>query len=221
MKKFYLLILLSFLFNIVNAQNSKRNQVGEYVQGFIVTSSNDTLHGLVKIEDYEFSEVRVKFKAVKKSKNKNKKRRYKKRKIYTTKDLQGYAFRYSENNNSKQRVEKWVYYVRKKVDESPRPFASRIVFLELKETGSLNLYLYFVRSNTGAKLKRYFIIEKANTGITQKVTQENFDSIAAEFISDCSQLKNRVGRADFTYYNLDRIVYIYNRCIIEAEPTEY
>lgn len=218
MKQFYIILTLSLFSTITIAQNSKRNHVGEYVQGFIITSSMDTLHGLIKIEEYEFSEVRVKFKAVKKSKKKNKKRHYKRKKTYTPKDLQGYAFKYLENNNSTQRVEKWVYYVRKEVDEAPRPFASRIVFLERKEAGSLNLYLYFVRSNTSAKLNRYFIIEKANTGETKKVTQENFETIAAEFINDCSQLKNRVGRADFTYYNLDRIIYNYNRCMVEAIP---
>lgn len=201
----------------VFGQKDKRSQEGEYVQGFIIDNDNDTIHGLIKVEGYEFSEVRVKFKSRKKS-NKKKKRKvkYNKPKTYKPNDLNGYSFKISENNNSAQIVEKWVHYEQKIVDEPPRPFASKTVFLERKETGTINLYLYFVRSNQGVKLKRYFILEHSNSGYTEKVTQDNFDEVVENFIDDCSLLVNRVGRADFTYYNLDRIIYNYNRCLTEA-----
>lgn len=209
-----LLIFFLIITSIVFGQNDKRNQEGEYVQGFIIENNNDTIHGLIKVEGYEVSEVRVKFKRKKASKKK--KIKYNKAETFKSNDLNGYSFKIIENNNSAQIVEKWIHYERKRVDEPPRPFASKTVFLERKETGTVNLYLYFVRSNQGVKLKRYFILEQSNSGYTQKVTQENFDKVVKEFVNDCSQLINRVGRADFTYYNLDRIIYNYNRCLTEA-----
>lgn len=213
--RLHIICLIFFLpITSVFGQSSKRNMLGKYVQGFIIENDKDTIHGLVKVEDYEFSEVRVKFKR-RKTKKKGK---YKRRKTFKTDELNGYSFKVFENNNSNQIVDKWVHYERKRVDEPPRPFASKNVFLERKETGTINLYLYFVRSNQGIKLNRYFILEHGNSGYTQKVTQKNFDEVVESFIDDCSQLKNRVGRADFTYYNLDRIIYNYNRCLTEAAP---
>lgn len=213
-KKTFLLLFLLFIAMTTFAQNDKRNQIGEYVQGFIVNNSKDTIHGLIKVENYELSEVRVKFK----QRKNGKKTKYKSKKTYKPTELLAYSFKITQNNNSNQIVDKWVHYERKEVDESPRPFASRTVFLERKEEGTINLYLYFVRSNQGVKLKRYFILEHTNSGRTEKVTQKNFDTIVAEFVADCSLLVNRVGRADFTYYNLDSIIYTYNRCLIEAAP---
>ena len=202
----------------VFGQKDKRSQEGKYVQGFIIENDKDTIHGLIKVEGYELSEVRVKFKRKKVRKNKNKKVKYNRTETYKSNDLYGYSFKISENNNNAQIIEKWVHYERKRVDEAPRPFASRTVFLERKEEGTINLYLYFVRSNQGVKLKRYFILEHSNSGYTQKVTQQNFDKVVKDFVADCSQLINRIGRADFTYYNLDRIIYSYNRCLVEASP---
>lgn len=211
-----LIIILLIMTFAVYGQKSKRVQEGKYVQGFIVNNDKDTIHGLVKVEGYEFSEVRVKFKSRKQSKKK--KVKYKRRKTYKSDELLAYSFKVYRNNNSKQIIEKWVHYERKRVDEPPRPFASKNVFLERKEEGPINLYLYFVRSNQGGKLKTYFILEHTNSGYTQKVTQENFEKVVGEFVQDCSLLVNRVGRADFNYYNLDRIIYNYNRCLIEATP---
>ncbi len=215
-KNLYLLLLLavSMIYaNTLEAQNKKRAGIGKYVQGFIITNEQDTVHGIVKIEDYEFSEVRVFFKRKKEKKNK-----YKRKETYKPEELTGYSFRVSENNNSHQIVDRWVHYERKTVDESPRPFASKTVFLERKESGNVNLYLYFVRSNQGVNLKRYFLLQRSSSDKTLKVTQDNFEEVVSKFIDDCPQLINRVGRADFTYYNLDRIIYNYNRCITEAKP---
>lgn len=212
-KKIILLFSLFLSANITFGQNDKRVQIGEYVQGFIVSNTKDTTHGLIKVENYELSEVRVLFKQRKKGG-----KGFKRKKVFKSTDLIAYSFKVSENNNSNQIVDRWVHYKRKVVDEPPRPFASRTVFLELKEVGTINLYLYFVRSNQGVKLQRYFILEHSNSGETQKVTQKNFDVVVSEFVADCSQLANRVGRADFTYYNLDRIIYTYNKCLVEASP---
>lgn len=210
----FITILFLHLNYSANAQNDKRTQLGKYVQGFVIDNENDTIHGLIKIENYELSEVRVKFKQRKRSK----KSKYKRKKTFKPDDLKGYSFKHSENNNSNQIVDRWVHYDRKRVDEPPRPFASRTVFLERKEEGTINLYLYFVRSNQGVKLKRYFILEHRNSGRTEKVTQKNFDEVVSDFVNACSHLINQVGRADFTYYNLDRIIYTYNHCLIEAVP---
>jgi hypothetical protein len=202
-----LIFLMLFLSTIANAQRPNK---GEKVQGFIIDNKQDTIHGLIEIEDYIVAETRVKF-------TERRGKDYRETKKYKPKDIKGYAIKISVNNNSTQIVEKWIPYVSKTVEESPKSFASKRVFLERKEMGIYNLYSYHVQSNTDAKSNFYFILEKGNTGQIIKVTEDNFDEISSNFLNDCKNIRSRLGRADFSYLNLDRIIYAYNRCTIEAE----
>ena len=201
------IFLMLFLSTIANAQRPNK---GEKVQGFIIDNNQDTIHGLIEIEDYIIAETLVKF-------TERRGKDYRKPKTYKPKDIKGYAIKISVNNNSTQVVEKWIPYVSKEVEEAPKPFASKTVFLERKEMGIYNLYAYHIQSNTDAKSNLYFILEKANTGQIIKVTENNFDEVASNFLNNCNNIRSRLGRADFSYLNLDRIIYTYNRCTVEAE----
>jgi hypothetical protein len=211
-QQLYLLIIFSmfFLSTIANAQRTNK---GEKVQGFIIDSKQDTIHGLIEIEDYIVAETRIKF-------SERLGKDYGKVKIYKPKDIKGYAIKIPVNNNSSQIVEEWIAYVTKDVEDAPKPFFPKTVFLERKERGIYNLYVYHVQSNTDARNTLYFILEKSNTKQMIKVTASNFDEIASNFLNDCKNIRSRMGRADFSYFNLDRIIYAYNRCTIEAEIHE-
>lgn len=200
-----LIFLMLFLSIIATAQRSNK---GEKVQGFIIDNKQDTLHGLVEIEDYITAETRVKF-------TERRGKDYRKPKTYKPKDIKGYAIKIPVNNNSNQIVEEWIPYESKEVEEAPKPFASTMVFLERKEKGIYNLYLYHVQSNTDAKSNLYFILERANTGQMITVTEINFDEVTSNFLNDCMDIRGRMGRADFSYLNLDNIIYTYNRCRLE------
>jgi hypothetical protein len=204
----YRINLFIFLLCLLTINTSaQRKNVGNWVQGFIVDNKQDTIHGLVEIEDYELAEIRVKFK-------KKYGREYSKKKTYKTDDIVGYAVKVRVNNNSDVIQEEWIAYVKKEVMEAPRPFGGKTVFLQQREIGVLNLYVYYIRSNSSVNTSQYFIIESANAEELIKVTEDNFDEIVKKYIVGCSQVKNRIGRADFSYLNLDRIVYFYNRCQI-------
>jgi hypothetical protein len=207
--KIYVLpiFLLLFLSTIANAQ---RPDKGEKVQGFIIDNNQDTIYGLIEIEDYIVAETCVTF-------TERRGKDYRKPKKYKPKDLKGYAIKVPVNNNSNQVVEEWIAYVSKNVEEAPKPFASKTVFLERKQKGVYNLYIYHIQSNTDARSNLFFMLEKANTGLMIKVTEDNFDEIASNFLNGCKNIQSRMGRADFSYLNLDRIIYAYNQCTIEAE----
>jgi hypothetical protein len=201
------IFLILSLSTIANAQRPNKR---EKVQGFIINNKQDTIHGLIEIENYITAETRVKF-------TERQGKDYRKPKTYKPQNIKGYGIKIPVNNNSTQVVEKWVSYVSKKVEESPKPFVSKIVFLERKEMGIYNLYSYHVQSNADAKSNLYFILEKANTGQMIKVTEDNFDEVTSNSLNNCNNIRSRLGRADFSYLNLDRIIYAYNRCAIEAE----
>lgn len=191
--------------------HGQRLHKGETVQGFIINIKKDTIHGMIEVEDYELAEIRVKF-------QERKGKDLLKSKTYKPKDLTGYAIKVKVNNNSKQIQETWISYLSKDVLEPPRPFASTSVFIEQREAGMLNLYSYYIRSNSSANLIQYFILEHANSKQLIKVTAENFDEITNKYLKGCAILRNRFGRADVSYLNLPSIIYIYNRCKSEATP---
>jgi hypothetical protein len=210
-------IILTSAFAIILTLTTfaQRKEIGQVVQGFVITNENDTIHGLIEVESYEFSETRVKF-------TERKGKDLLKQKTYKVTDLQGYAMKLNVNNNNEaQKLETWVAYVRKKVEEAPLPFAGKTVFLERKEAGMLNLYIYYIRSNASADYIKYFLLERGNNGNLKKITESNFEEVAAAFIKGCSELVNRVGRGDFNYYNLGRIVWAYNRCNVESLPDSW
>lgn len=187
--------------------SAQRKNIGDWVQGFIVDNKQDTIHGLVEIEAYELSEIRVKFK-------KKYGREYSKKRTYKTDDILAYSIKVRVNNNSDVIQEEWISYIKREVMEAPRPFAKKTVFLQQREIGIMNLYVYYIRSNSSANTAQYFILESANEKKLIKVTEKNFDAVVKEYLKGCSQLRNRVGRADYSYLNLDRIIHFYNRCSV-------
>lgn len=202
------IVLFAFLICLSTINlSAQRENTGDWVQGFVINNKQDTIHGLIEIEDFELAEIRVKFKQ-------KYGREYSKKKTYKTDDLNGYAIKVRINNNSDVIQEEWISYVKKKVMEAPRPFGGKTVFLQQREIGVLNLYVYYIRSNSSVNTSQYFIIESANAEELVKVTENNFDEIVEKYLIGCSQVKNRIGRADFSYLNLDRIVHFYNRCQI-------
>lgn len=214
MKTISIGLYLLFIFSAFSTTHAQPRKEGETVQGFVINNQGDTIHGKIKLESLAKSQVHVKF-------YERRGATYFKKKTYKPKHLQGYAFKVEENNNNKtQRVERWIAYTRKKVDESPIPFASKTVFLERKVSGMLNLYNCYIQSNLRAKLKRVFYLERANSKKMQKITETDFAKVSSTFLKDCAVLVDRVGRGDFNYFNLDIIVWNYNRCNIEDMPDD-
>jgi hypothetical protein len=53
------------------------------------------------------------------------------------------------------------------------------------------------------------------------VTKENFDEIYSNLLDNCEGIRSRIGRADLSYFNFDKIIYLYNRCTAEATPNAH
>ncbi len=209
----YIKLIILFICFISFDASAQRKSVGEWVQGFIIDNNQDTIHGILEVEEYELSEIRVKFK-------KKYGREFSKKKTYKPDDILGYSMKVRVNNNSDVIQEEWINYTKRKVMEAPRPFAGKTVFLQQRELGVINLYVYYIRLNSSANIVHYFILESANSKELIKVTEKNFDEVVKKYLKGCSQLRNRVGRADYSYLNLDRIIYFYNRCSIADVPSQ-
>jgi hypothetical protein len=184
--------------------------INKDVPGYIIMTNNDTILGKVKIATRSKNQVRVKFTPQNSFKTKTYKAKDKK--------LLGYGYTTQQNNDTKQIVFRNRDFLLKEADQPPVPFSSNTVFMEIKATGQVNLYSYYVESNTqvaSTYLHYYFMDAKYsdNTEETRerKVMREDFERITESFTEDCPIIRNKINIA-YDYSNLDRIVAEYNNC---------
>ena len=212
MKCLTLLVLLIFCssYGLFAQEIDEDFMIDKAVPGYIIMNNNDTILGKVKVSSRSKNQVRVKF--TKQSSFKEK--------TYKAKDkkLLGYGYTTQENNDTEQVVYRKRNFRLKKADQPPVPFSSNIVFMEAKAIGQVNLYSYYVESNTqvtSTYLHYYFMEAKYSENTEEirerKVMREDFERITESFTEDCPVIRNKISIA-YDYSNLDRIVVEYNNC---------
>lgn len=189
--------------------------INKDVPGYIITENGDTIEGKVKVANRAKNQVRVKFTPQSSFKSSTYKAK--------DKELLGYGYQTIENSYSKQKVYRYRHFLVKEADQPPVPFSSSTVFMEAKATGSVNLYSYYVESNTQVEstyLHYYFMEAKYSENTDEmrqrKVLRGDFERIAESFTEDCPGIRNKIGSA-YGYANLDRIIIEYNNCQIEID----
>lgn len=208
----YLLTILVFCSSVsLFAQEIGEDvMINQSVLGYIVGNKQDTTWGRVVIATRTKNQVKVKFTPQNDLKAMNIKSK--------DEDIIAYGFRTKQNNGATQTVDRWRHYVRREADQPPMPFTTKDVFMEVKAAGSVNLYSYYVESNTqvdNSYLHYYFMEAKyskdSDEKRTRKVTKENFELMTSSFTEDCQKVQNMIGSA-YDYSNLAIIVENYNEC---------
>lgn len=180
------------------------------VPGYVIMANGDSISGKVKVSSRSKNQVRVKFTPQSSFKSITYKAK--------DKELKGYGYQTIENNDSPQKVYYYRHFALKEADQPPVPFSSSTVFMEIKAKGSVNLYSYYVESNTQVEstyLHYYFMESKFSDKTDEirrrKVLREDFERTTESFTEDCPAVRNLIGNA-YDYSNLDRIVSEYNAC---------
>lgn len=174
---------------------------GDKVPGYILTSEGEKIEGDVIIGSITDNEVKVQF--IREGSDK--------KKTYKAKQLQGYGYESVEEDDLGLEYKRWVHYEKQKVDYPPKPFASTTVFMQKEESGSLTLYCYYVEVRNNRKQPyRYHYYIKDDGGKLVKVEKKEFRKVAGKLFKDYKAMYSKIGKKDFQYKNLDRMVRDYN-----------
>ena len=168
--------------------------------GYVVTISNETIHGKIQMLSPTLNEVKVKF--IHKDGKKQ---------TFKAKDLKSYSFQVPVYNKAtKSRQMQWITYTKKTVDQAPIPFGTKNVLLEQQEKGQINLYNHFVETRSGAtSMIHMYQVEKGDEMVS--VTRKNFKKVMKEMVADYPELAAKVGKKGYGYKYITNIVAEYNQ----------
>ena len=192
--QFIIIAIATFTFAFTANATSKK-----VYNGYVITISNETIHGQIQMLSPTLNEVKVKF--IHKDGKKE---------IFKSKDLKSYSFQVPVYNKATQsRDLQWVTYTRKTVDRAPMPFGTKDVLLEQLGKGKINLFNHFVETRSGASsLIHFYQIEK--DGQMVSVDRKNFKNVLKDVTADYPELAAKVGKKGYGYKYIAKIVKEYN-----------
>ncbi len=190
-----LLFLTVFCFNL-NAQR------GKSIDGYILLKNGSRVEGTCKVgSTITDREVKITFQR----KGTSKKR------VYKPKELLGYGYQSTEVDDWGSEDSRWIHYETIKVDYPTKPFGSTTVFVEREVEGTINLYCHYIEVRNNPKNPyRYVYYMKTEAGVYKKLEEDSFKSAAKKTFKDYPALAARIGKKDFLYRNLDRMVRDFN-----------
>lgn len=202
----FLLVFLFFSTSLIA-------QKGEKVPGYIILDSGRKIEGQIKVGDITDNEVKVVFYA----------KRTGEKKTYKSTELEAYGYEGFDIDELGNEVSEWVHYERQKVDYPPKPFGPTTVFMQKEEEGAVTLYVYYIESRSDVRNPyRYHYYIQGEDGNLEKIERESFSNVARKVFADYSALTTRVGKKDFSYRNLDRMVRDYNYWTVnQHDKSEY
>jgi len=189
-----LLFLTIFCFNL-NAQK------GKMLNGYILLKNGSRVEGKCKIGSITNREVKVTFQ----------RKGAPKKRVYKPKELLGYGYESPELDDLGLDEPQWIHYETLKVDYPTKPFGSTTVFVEREVEGTINLYCHYIEVRNNRKNPyRYVYYMKTETGVYKKLEKDSFKSTAKKVFKDYPALASRIGKKDFLYRNLDRMIRDFN-----------
>jgi hypothetical protein len=193
-KKIYLIIGLLIILSLKGI-----SQFNNYIDGYVVTESRDTIYGKLKDMGEERSCFKIKF-----IDSNGKKVKFK--------DAEVYAYKRGAE----------LYF--KKSYERPISFSNMLGFMKLIDNGEVKLFQFnFVVHNTGTmtangvmtgggtRWSEDYYIEKNNRLLL--VRKLGFRKTMAEYFSDNSELVDKIRSKELRYRDIREIVRTYNRSI--------
>ena len=188
-------------------------QKGEKVPGYVIMKNGDKVEGQVKVAGITDNEVKVTF-YDNRTGDKN---------IYKPTDLQGYGYEGFDIDELGNEVAEWVHFETQKVDYPPKPFGPTTVFMQREVEGAVTLFVYYIETRNDVKNPyQYHYYLQGESGNLEKIERESFTGVAKSAFQDYSALSARIGKKDFSYRNLDRMVRDYNYWTVnQHDESEY
>jgi len=145
------------------------------------------------------------------------------KKSYKPKEIQGYGYLAEVDDDLGLGDSEWVHYESATADYPPKPFASKDVFMQRESDGAISLYCYYIEvRNNPKKPFRYVYYLKDKNGKLNKIEKDDFKKVSKTLFKDYTAMSSRIGRKDFLYKNLDRMVRDYNYWVANAhDANEY
>lgn len=202
-----LVLFIAFAFVVtVSAQTKK----GDKVPGYIIDKAGKRIEGSIIVGDWATNQLKVKF--VKRGNSK---------KVYKPNQLKGYGFQQTLVDCTGGKEQRWVEYDTRKADRPSTLFGPTTVFMEKEvNKGHFKLYCYYieVRNNPKKPYTYSFFVEDAN-GKFQKVDEKNFSNVSRKLFGEYRALSSRIGKKDFKFQNMDRMIADYNYWVSNQHNT--
>ena len=208
MRNFLSLGLLVFLVSAFTNPDLKDNEGLEgiagkkvvKVPGYILNKNGKKLEGKITPGSITDNELKITFF-----------NRSGQKKTYKPKDIQGYGYEAEVEDDLGLGDVEWVHYESAKADYPPKPFASKDVFMQRESEGTISLFCYYIEVRNNPKNPfRYVYYLKDQDGKLNKIEKDDFKKVSKTLFKDYTAMNNRIGRKDFLYKNLDRMVRDYN-----------
>ncbi|MFK8010297.1 MAG: hypothetical protein AB8H03_28340 [Saprospiraceae bacterium] len=191
-------ILFPFLFILLSFQVHAKN---DKFPGYIITLDDERIDGEIITGSITDNEVKIQF--IEEGEDK--------KKTYKAKQLKGYGYESVQDDDLGLEYKRWIHYEQQNVDYPPKPFASTTVFMQREEGGALTLFCYYVEVRNDRKNPyRYHYYAKDAAGKLVKIEKKEFRKIAGKLFKNYTAMTSKIGKKDFEYKNLDRMVRDYN-----------
>ena len=170
-------------------------------QGYIITKQGERIYGKIKTKNVTTDQMKITF-IQGKSKS-----------SFKAKELSGYGYEHVGENQFGEDVLKWRHYKTKTAQSfAPKAFASKVVFMEVMEQGTVTLYDYYVETPSDIEnpYKRFFYLERESDNDLIEISKENYEELAAMYFEDNYELAEKVGSINHRFRHLYKVVKIYN-----------
>lgn len=204
MFRYYFLLLLSlFLFNPLFANieggKKKHSKANKMYKGYVITLEGDTLKGKIEMLSPSLNEVKVKLVPTDGEVT-----------IYRAKEITAYAFLVPDFDPKKKCFkDRWITYVKKKVERPPVPFGPTEVLMQQEVKGAISFYNYYIETRSQiADFEHLTLVEK--DGEMFEVVKANYKKVLKKMVIDYPKLVKKIGKKGYRFKNLKRIITMYN-----------
>jgi hypothetical protein len=194
-----------------------------FVEGNIVTLTNDTIKGQIDYPEWIFTPKQIRFRLNNTDKSK----------IYTSKDIKAFSIVYKNEQYQRaivtiypEQIELTKSKVYNSIDSIESDYVTDTTFLRVLAKGRLNLFElqynqyqphYFIQKNNAdmTELIRRRVLVKSRDSLSV-ITVENFKKQLGQLTSDCPINETNFSRIHYQSNELLKVISLYNTCVQES-----
>lgn len=196
----------NFIMTLIILAFTTTTSAKQLYKGYILTLEGQKIEGVIKSNNVTMDQIKITF--IKDDKTQ----------VYKAKHLQGYGYKYFYKNSSNDTIAVWRHY-RSKMAHSyaPKPFTSKLAFMEIIEEGEVIVYDYYaeVPKDITEPYKRFFYLERKGVSQLVEVSKNNFNQTTKNFFGNMPQLTNKIGKVNYQFRNTQKIAKTYNQARIK------